>query len=117
MSWGRAALNSRARDRSDKQPVLNSARAFTYRTKWVPFLLWVAFASASLGQSNPVSQAGKSPTGAQGPLRSARASRVGQAPKLDGTLNDPLWQQAIPISNFLQREPSEGQTPEEHTED
>jgi hypothetical protein len=41
---------------------------------------------------------------------------VDRAPGLDGTLNDPLWQQATPISNFLQREPFEGQPPTERTE-
>jgi hypothetical protein len=35
---------------------------------------------------------------------------------LDGTLDDPLWQQASPISKFLQREPYEGQAPTEQTE-
>ena len=29
--------------------------------------------------------------GAQEPLRTAQAIRVEQAPKLDGTLDDPLW--------------------------
>lgn len=47
---------------------------------------------------------------------SAQAVRVDRAPKLDGTLNDPLWQQAIPITNFLQREPYEGQPATEPTE-
>jgi hypothetical protein len=41
---------------------------------------------------------------------------VDRAPRLDGTLNDPLWQQATPISNFSQREPFEGQAPTERTE-
>jgi hypothetical protein len=41
---------------------------------------------------------------------------VNRAPRLDGTLNDPLWEQATPISNFLQREPFEGQPPTERTE-
>ena len=54
--------------------------------------------------------------GVQEPLRTAQASRVEEAPKLDGTLDDPLWQQASPISNFLQREPFEGQAPTEKTE-
>jgi hypothetical protein len=54
--------------------------------------------------------------GAQAPLRTAQASRVDRAPKLDGTLDDPLWQQASPISNFLQREPYEGQAATETTE-
>jgi len=35
---------------------------------------------------------------------------------LDGTLDDPLWLQATPISNFLQHEPYEGQPPTEQTE-
>jgi hypothetical protein len=35
---------------------------------------------------------------------------------MDGTLGDPLWSRAIPIRNFLQREPYEGQTPTEKTE-
>ena len=35
---------------------------------------------------------------------------------MDGTLDDPLWQQATPITNFLQREPYEGQAPTEPTE-
>lgn len=35
---------------------------------------------------------------------------------MDGTLDDPLWQQATPITNFLQREPYEGQVPTEQTE-
>src|ERR1700687_5644784 len=68
------------------------------------------------------SQAGASPQTnqrqlqAQEPLRTAQASRVDRAPKMDGTLDDPLWQQATPITNFLQREPYEGQVPTEPTE-
>lgn len=46
----------------------------------------------------------------------ARAARVDRAPRLDGTLNDPLWQTADPISDFHQREPFEGQSPTEKTE-
>ena len=45
-----------------------------------------------------------------------QASRVEEAPKLDGTLNDPLWQQAAPISDFREREPFEGEAPTERTE-
>ena len=37
-------------------------------------------------------------------------------PKLDGTLDDPIWQQATPFTSFLQREPFEGQKPTEKTE-
>ena len=39
-----------------------------------------------------------------------------QAPRLDGTLDDPLWQRATPHGNFLQHEPNEGQQPTEKTE-
>src|SRR5439155_5272457 len=48
--------------------------------------------------------------------KAAQAARVERAPRLDGTLNDPLWQAAEPVGDFLQREPHEGQTPTETTE-
>lgn len=46
----------------------------------------------------------------------ARATRAEHAPKIDGTLDDPLWQSAVPIANFLEKEPTEGQPPTEKTE-
>ena len=67
-------------------------------------------------QSQPGSQANQRQRSTEEPLRIAQASRVDHAPKLDGTLDDPLWQQAAPISNFRQREPYEGQAPTEKTE-
>lgn len=42
--------------------------------------------------------------------------KVDHAPRLDGTLSDPLWQSAEPIADFRQREPYEGQMPTEKTE-
>ncbi len=39
-----------------------------------------------------------------------------RAPKLDGTLDDPLWQSATPMTDFRQREPHEGQPATEKTE-
>jgi hypothetical protein len=48
--------------------------------------------------------------------KSAEATRVDHAPKLDGTLDDQLWQSAKPISDFRQREPYEGGPPTEKTE-
>ena len=68
------------------------------------------------GQSGTPSQAPQRQVGAQEPPRTAQASRVDRAPRLDGTIDDPLWSQATPISNFLQREPYEGQSPTERTE-
>jgi hypothetical protein len=55
-------------------------------------------------------------TGVQERGRTAEARRVDHAPRLDGTLNDPLWQEATPIDNFFQREPFEGRSPTEQTE-
>jgi len=48
--------------------------------------------------------------------RVAEAVRVDRAPKLDGTLDDPLWQSAKAITDFRQREPHEGGLPTERTE-
>ena len=49
-------------------------------------------------------------------MRTAEATRVDRAPKLDGTLNDPLWLQATRVTGFLQREPFEGHAPTEQTD-
>jgi len=46
----------------------------------------------------------------------AEAVPVDHAPKLDGTLNDPLWLDTKPITDFRQREPYEGETATEKTE-
>jgi hypothetical protein len=48
--------------------------------------------------------------------RVAQAVRVEHSPRLDGTLDDPLWQQASPVSDFRQREPYEGQPATERTD-
>jgi len=48
--------------------------------------------------------------------RVAEAVSVDHAPKLDGTLNDPLWLNAKPITDFRQREPREGEPATEKTE-
>lgn len=46
------------------------------------------------------------------PPKQARASRVdGGSVKLDGRLDEPFWQQATPITEFLQAEPTEGAPP------
>ena len=48
--------------------------------------------------------------------RMAEAVRVDRTPKLDGTLDDPLWQSAKAIMDFRQREPHEGGLATERTE-
>src|SRR5262249_32337054 len=45
-----------------------------------------------------------------------QAVRVDSPPKMDGTLNDPLWQQAQAITDFRQSEPFEGRPATELTE-
>jgi hypothetical protein len=47
--------------------------------------------------------------------RSAVAVRVDTPPRLDGTLDDPLWARGVPITDFRQREPREGDTATERT--
>jgi Domain of unknown function (DUF5916) len=88
------------------------------KTKTPVSLLGLVCLSFSIvyGQSQSTQQARKTQIGAQEPLRTAQAIRVDRAPKLDGTLDDPLWNQANPITNFLQREPHDGQPPTERTE-
>src|SRR5207237_10772644 len=80
------------------------------------FLLTLLGASSRPLYSQSSPQTNQRQLGVQEPLRSAQASRVGRAPKMDGTLYDPLWQQATPPTNFLQREPYEGQDHLEQTE-
>jgi len=77
---------------------------------------WFACGALIWAQSNPASQPQKGQNGLQQSLRTALAFRVDHAPRLNGTLDDPLWQEATPISEFSQREPFEGQEPTEKTE-
>jgi hypothetical protein len=76
----------------------------------VVLLLCLALVAAPLlwGRSR------KQPEQEAGP-RIAMAARVARAPRLDGTLEDPLWQAAAPISDFRQREPAEGEPATERT--
>jgi hypothetical protein len=78
--------------------------------------LFCASSSMLFAQSKADRQTQERQTGVQGELRTAQASRVDRAPKLDGTLDDPLWQQASPITDFMQREPYEEQPATERTE-
>ena len=80
------------------------------------FLLILLAASSRLLYSQSSPQTNQRQLGVQEPLRSAQARRVDRAPQMDGTLDDPLWQRATPITNLLQREPYEGQSPTEQTE-
>src|SRR5437667_5451492 len=50
------------------------------------------------------------------PPRVAVAVRADRPPRLDGTLNDPIWSTAPVLSDFRQREPLETQSATENTE-
>jgi len=51
-----------------------------------------------------------------GTAAEVRATRVEQGPKLDGLLTDPVWQSAIPFSEFRMVEPQPDSDPTEKTE-
>jgi hypothetical protein len=48
--------------------------------------------------------------------RRANARRTAEAPTIDGVLDDVAWQQATPLTDFVQSEPVEGQPASERTE-
>ena len=83
---------------------------------WGMTLMLFAWNPLTWAQSNRKSEATRNQGAPQETLRTAHAVRVEHAPRLDGTIDDPLWREATPISEFLQREPSEGQSPTEKTE-
>ena len=69
-------------------------------------VLYLCFLSPLSGQIPKIEQSN----------RNAQATAIEHPPKLDGTLEDLLWQNGIPITDFRQREPYEGQPPTERTE-
>ena len=89
---------------SRNQPVVN----------WYALGLFSFFSMLLAGRAGASEATGKSP--GQDPSNAAEATRVDRAPKLDGTLDDPLWRTATPITDFRQREPFEGQASTEKTE-
>lgn len=60
-------------------------------------------------------QAGQ-PARAPRPTRRAEARRVDTPPKIDGILDEAVWQQAAVIDEFTQQEPAEGRPATERTE-
>ena len=83
---------------------------------WGMTLMLFAWNPLTWAQSNRKSEATRNQGAPQVTLRTAHAVRVEHAPRLDGTIDDPLWREATPISEFLQREPFEGQSPTEKNE-
>lgn len=75
-------------------------------------VVFAALAPAVLGKPQSATNNSQSEIVA----KSAEATRVDQVPRLDGTLDDPLWQSAKTFSDFRQREPYEDGLPTEKTE-
>jgi len=86
-----------------------------FRLRMAVFLVGSVFASTANARASQ-NQDQQNSLERQTTIRVAVAKRVDNAPKLDGTLDDPSWQGAPVISDFLQREPYEGQPPTERTE-
>ena len=87
------------------------------RDRWY-FVLIVVLSALSQSVST---QSGPAQSGlvASPPLASKRvssASRVTEAPSIDGALDEGVWQNAEPLTSFVQAEPFEGQPASEHTE-
>jgi hypothetical protein len=70
-------------------------------------------AAQQVPQAEPVARAS---AGIAGPRPVAVARRTEGAVLLDGTLDDTAWQNAIPMTGFVQADPLEGEPPSELTE-
>ncbi len=49
-------------------------------------------------------------------LRKVTATRIGNSPRIDGKLNEEIWKQALPTSDFIQSRPAEGKPAMQKTE-
>ena len=68
-------------------------------------------------QSDPPEAAAQSdPPEGNGSTRTLRAGRVAQPPRLDGRVDEPLWQPIEPATGFIQKNPEEGRPSSENTE-
>ena len=72
-------------------------------TTLLPSLVWARQAPA-----RPAATSESRPT--------ATAISISEAPMIDGVLSDRVWQQAVPLTSFVQAEPLEGQPASERTE-
>ncbi|HEX2188986.1 MAG TPA: DUF5916 domain-containing protein [Longimicrobiaceae bacterium] len=80
--------------------------------------LLALFALLAAGAAAGASAQGPTPSDPPPPARKqAGAVRItGEVPVLDGRLDDPAWQAAQPIADFLQKQPDEGAAPTDSTE-
>jgi hypothetical protein len=80
-----------------------------------PYLLLIRLGCFTLVCALPLTLQGQLETASHSD-RATQAVRVPRSPRLDGTLDDPIWQTSRAITEFLQREPNEGRPPSERTE-
>ena len=52
----------------------------------------------------------------QQPRTQIRAERIDTPPMVDGVVSEPVWQQVLPATGFIQQEPNEGSVATEETE-
>ena len=83
------------------------------RYRWVVFLI-VCLSALSRSVFTQSGQTAVGSTLATRPVSSA--SRITDAPSIDGALDEGVWQSASPLTGFVQAEPFEGQPASEHTE-
>ena len=103
--------NMKADERAHFSHVTNErTHRFDYLLFWA-LVIFVVISPRTAGAHALPSQARL-----QEGTRMAEAVRVDRAPRLDGALDDPLWQSAKPITDFRQREPQEGEPATEKTE-
>ena len=88
------------------------------RDRWfVAVIVLVSALSRSVSAQSGPAQTGAAVVGqtlASKPVSSA--SRVTEAPSIDGVLDERVWQEATPLTDFVQAEPFEGQPASENTE-
>jgi len=88
----------------------------------LPLVLLMCLSSILLMTTEVEAQASQTRSGTAqradcgGPCMKVGAVRVATAPTIDGVLDEAMWQQIEPISDFRQREPVDGGTPSERTE-
>jgi hypothetical protein len=80
-------------------------------------VLAIVFTLAAGNAASAAAQPAPAATAKVVTATAATASRVAEAPTLDGdVLNDPAWAQAVPIVGFIQEQPNDGAPVSERTE-
>jgi len=101
----------RSRTSCGRSSVVRAAHTRPARTAARAAALFLLIAGAPARASAQTAEGPRASTG-----HAARAVKVPQAPRVDGVLDEELWQKAAPVTNFTQAEPLEGQPASQRTE-